>query len=711
MLKRCRKCCGKEVFDSECDIVVAVVGQPNVGKSTLFNVLTGGMERVGNFPGTTVEMNVGRKRYRGKSICFVDLPGIYSLKAVSIDEKIARDFIVFGYWDVVLVLVDLTSGVEGLSLAIQILQLTNRAVIALTKWDIVEKHMSIDIEKIGRLLQVPVVPISALKKIGIEELLDSIVNVVEHGKEMLQGLRIDYGLFEQYLNSITVSIASVLKDARINSRGLAILIAMGNTDICDKLGLSSLCSTLTDVERSISLSAVEYFANRIYEYIRENFSDTINITSIRSLEEGTIYRAIYRVFQNPFLGFVSTFMILFSAVLLAFSINTGFPITLVFESIGMENIAEMLETYTISGIIVQIFEYLKNTVYENISPFNPAIANLLAYGVIKGVGVVVSFIPLILITLVILSIIEDSGLGPLMALSIHSFFARFGLSGRAIYPLFISLGCNVPGIISSRAALDNIERLEIIASSSFIPCQARLVVMIAIVGYLFPGNPVLQALTVIGIYLGGIFLYLFTAKVFRRGVFRSSTSPELVLEIPRIRKPNAKVVWWNSWVLTKHFIVRAGTVLILVITIVWFLTNYGPRGYAEDPIHSYAFYIGRYIGNAIAPLYNLNEDASWKIGFSILTGFIAKENLLATLVVLTEAEEHYTALQSLNLSIPQGIALLVLFMYYIPCAATVGTIYSESKSLKFTILVTTYIVITALMLSLIVYMITNIILH
>ncbi|MEM4618251.1 MAG: ferrous iron transporter B, partial [Ignisphaera sp.] len=533
MLKRCRKCCGKEVFDSECDIVVAVVGQPNVGKSTLFNVLTGGMERVGNFPGTTVEMNVGRKRYRGKSICFVDLPGIYSLKAVSIDEKIARDFIVFGYWDVVLVLVDLTSGVEGLYLAIQILQLTSRAVIALTKWDIVEKRMSIDIEKIGRLLQVPVVPISALKKIGIEELLDSIVNVVEHGKEMPQVLHIDYGLFEQYLNSITVSIASVLKDTKISSRGLAILIAMGNTDICDKLGLSSLCSTLTDVERSAGLSAEEYFANRIYEYIRENFLDTINITSIRSLEEGTIYR----VFQNPFLGFVSTFMILFSAVLLAFSINTGFPITLVFESIGMENIAEMLETYTISGIIAQIFEYLKNAVYEYISPFNPAVANLLAYGVIEGVGVVVSFIPLILITLMILSIIEDSGLGPLMALSIHSFFARFGLSGRAIYPLFISLGCNVPGVISSRAALDNIERLEIIASSSFIPCQARLVVMIAIVGYLFPGNPVLQSLTVIGIYLGGIFLYLFTAKVFRRGVFRSSTSPELVLEIPRIRKP------------------------------------------------------------------------------------------------------------------------------------------------------------------------------
>mgnify|MGYP001626190809 CR=1 FL=1 len=696
-------------YREQCDAVIAVAGQPNVGKSTLFNVLTGRMERVGNFPGTTVAMSIGRRRYKEKTLCFVDLPGVYDLKAVSLDEKIARDFIVFGDWDAVLVLVDLTTGLNGFYLAMQILQLTNRVVIALTKWDEVERlGIKVDLESLRKTLQVPIVPVSALKRTGIEELLNAITLLVESRETIgAKGIYIDYGQLENSLSVATKEIEKVFSNRNVDARGIAILLARGNVDIANRLGVGDVIKMFSNTSQVLGTSVDEFIVKRIYSFIESTFSNLILIKPVKELKEGVVYK----IFQNPFSGFVATFTILFSAIFLAFAINTGFPITTILEALGLGDWASALEKYTISSAILTFFDYIKNIVYSSLAESHPILASMLANGIIEGVAVVSSFIPLILITLMLMSAIEDSGLGPLMAVSLHRFFARFGLSGRAIYPMFISLGCNVPGVLASRAALDDFERLEIIASASFIPCQARLIVLLAIVGFLFYGNPALQAIIVVGVYLGGAILYLVTAKIFRRGVFREKTSPELILELPKLHKPSFEVVLWNSWALTKHFIVRAGTVLILIVAIVWALTSFGSTGFVEDPTQSFAYDVGRAIGVVIKPLYGLSDDSSWKVGFALLTGFIAKENLLATLAVLTGAEESGLALQSLGLTIPQGIAILVLFMYYIPCLATVATIYAESKSTKFTLLVVAYVVGVALIASLAVYGIASLIIH
>jgi len=698
------------ILKNMCKYVVAVVGQPNVGKSTLFNILTGRLERVGNFPGTTVTMNVGTRVYGGESICFVDLPGIYGLKAVSSDEKIARDFIIWGDWDAILVLVDATVGVSGFYLLAQVLQFTKRVVVALTKWDAVQKQgIDVDLERLRKVFGLPIVTVSALKGEGIEELLEAVMSMIRSPESSNDSLYIDYGPLEPFLTILTEAVKQrAMVRHGIALRGAAVLIAMGDRDLAKRLGLDlehTYAEVLAKVRDAVGGDIEEYIADKIDMFLEEAIGSAMRFRA--GYREPV---AIPRIFRNPVTGFLTSFAILLSAIFTAFAINTGFPFTTILEMLGQSSVATALERYTISGIIGMTFDYLKVLVHNTLDSSNYVLASLLADGVIEGVGVVTSFIPLILITLAIMSAIEDSGLGPLMAITLHRLFARFGLSGRAVYPMFISLGCNVPGVIASRAALDDVERFGIIASASFIPCQARLVVMLALVGYILAGHPLLQAITIIGIYFGGMILYLITAKLFRRAVFRVKNPPELLLEIPRLKIPSLRVVWWNSWALTKHFVIRAGTVLTLLVVVVWSLTHFGSQGFITDPSQSFAAGIGAAIGNAIAPLYSLPPETSWKIGFALLAGFIAKENLLATLAVLTGVEERKTAIEQLGITLPQGLALLAFFMYYVPCMATVATIYGETKSLKLTLLVVAYIIGIALTLSLVLYRIA-VILH
>lgn len=260
-----RRCCSEAGgVRGRCDVVVGVVGQPNVGKSTLFNVLTGNTERVGNFPGTTVAMSIGRTSFSGKTLCLVDLPGIYSLRAVTIDEKIARDYILFGDWDALLVLVDPLVGKTGFFLAIQVLQLTNRAVVALTKWDEVEKlGITIDVEGVERVLGVPVVPVSALRRKGLDELMKALISVVS-SRGRAVGIRVDYGPLEGAIEGISKAVSGALASGRIDPRGVAVLIAMGNSDIVDKLGLRGL-----DIRVAVDTPLDDYVAQKIYGFIWE----------------------------------------------------------------------------------------------------------------------------------------------------------------------------------------------------------------------------------------------------------------------------------------------------------------------------------------------------------------------------------------------------------------------------------------------------------
>lgn len=673
-----------------CDIVVAVVGQPNVGKSTLFNALTGRKERVGNFPGTTVDVVVGKRRFGSRCLCFVDLPGVYGLVPSTMEERITRDFIIFGDWDLLLVLVDATAVKEGARLLLQVLQLTSRVVVALTKYDALRGYgASVDVAELEKRLGVPVVPVSAITGWGLLELLSKVVEVAS---EKAQGpaLRVKYPELEAKFSDVVKLVEGAPINAHVDPRGVAVLILMGDRELFNRLSKGHNVSTAT-----IDIGEDEGVALAVESALRHHIRDIEPVIRMgeRLRRKGSI---LLKLFVNPFMGVPLSLLIMFASLIAAFAVSTGSPITEMLYSLGFTDAARVLEEYSISSLIERAVESLKGVV-EGWS--EGAVADFVTNGLLNGVGWVLSFLPVVFAVLAITAAIEDSGLGPLMAISFNNMFRRFGLSGRAVYPLLVCVGCNVPGVMLSRTALDPWERLEVVAAASFIPCSARLVVLLFLVGLIFKGSPLLQVSAVVLVYAGGIFLYLITALLVRKR-YGVREPPALILELPRVQRPHGKIVIWNSWALTKHFLVRVGTLLIALSIIMWALSRMGPGGLVDNIGESYAAQLGHAMGTLLAPLYGLPEGSAWAVGLAVLTGFIAKENLIATLIILAGSE---SPLEALGIGTAQGLALLAFFMYYVPCLATSVTIYTESRSLRFTLAVVAYTLVLSLLISLGVY--------
>ncbi len=691
----------------KCSIVVAILGQPNVGKSTLFNRLTGEVARVGNFPGTTVELMIGRRVVDGATVCFVDLPGVYGLSTSSTEERIARNFIVEGRADVYLVLVDATLPERTMYLALQVLELVPNVVIALTKWDLAHKRgVHIHVDKLAARLGVPVVPISGITGEGVRELLEAIVDVARRRKRS-EVLRIDYGVLETYVRELEELLKNVEIPKNVPLRWVAIRLLEGDEELVEMLRsrgredlLAKIESVRMEIKKLFGRDPEELIINARFRYIEDLLKEVVVRVELPLAEQRE--PLIDRVLRRPLLGGLTSITILFLVFLTIFVINTGFPLNILLDVVGMHEAAEALERYSLSGVIESLFDALSSYVRGALEETNPVLASLLADGVIPGVGAVLSFFPLVLLVSVALSILEDTGLGPRMATALHGAFEKFGLSGRAVYPLLIAFGCNVPAVLASRTAIDDAERLEIALAVPFVPCQARLIVLLYFVTHLLRNNPVAQSITVLSVYLGGVVLYLASSKLFRWIIFKQREPPELVLEIPPIHRPSLRVVWWNSWDLAKHFLKKAGTIIFALSIATWFLLSYGPSGWVEDPSQSYAAELGRVLAPILEAMYGLNSEAAWRVGFALISGFVAKEGLVASMAQMSGIEEN-NVFEVLGLSLAQGLALMVVMMYYVPCLATLAAIYSETKSIKLTLFSILYLVAVSVALSLVVY--------
>ncbi len=709
-MNRCFEALEKKFRD--CTTVVAVLGQPNVGKSTLFNRITGSTERVGNFPGTTVEIKVGSVRYEGERICFVDLPGVYGLSATTTEEKIARSFVLGGRADVYLVIADSTLPERTLYLAIQLLEMSPNVVIAFTKWDLAHKKgVHIHIDKIESRLGVPVVPVSGVTGEGITQLLDTILRIARRKHVRAEPLRIDYGVLESYIKELE----NVLKDVdlgeleRVPRRWLALRLLEGDEEIADMLrsrGLENVVQIAMrmrdEISRIVGRKPEDIAIENRFRFVENILRDTVVRIEVGEEKLSLIDKAM----RNPVVGTALSISILFAMFVAVFAINTGFPLNIVFHLLGLEAAAQAIESYSLGGLLESLFDTLADAVRSHLENLNPVVASLVADGIIGGVGAVLSFFPLVLLIAIAIAILEDSGIGPRMATALHGLFTRFGLSGRAVYPLLIAFGCNVPAVLASRAAIDDVERREIVSTVSFIPCQARLVVILYFVTHIV-GNPMLQASTVLALYIGGVLLYMLSSKLLRAVVFRVREAPELLLEIPPIHRPSLRVVWWNSWDTAKHFLKKAGTIIFALSVVSWALLSFGPSGYVESVQDSYAAIIGKIFAPALQILYDLHPDTAWKIGFALVCGFIAKEGLVASIAQMSGVSEE-SAIEVLGISTAQGIAILVFMVYYIPCLATIAAIYQELRSIRMTALAVLYTVVLALVLSIIIYSILSI---
>jgi len=648
------------------EIVVAVIGNPNVGKSTLFNELTGAKQYIGNWPGVTVEKKEGEKIFGDYKIRFVDLPGTYGLGVSSIDERIARDYIIFEKPDVVVNIVDASNLDRNLYLTLELIETGARVVIALNMMDIAEsKGINIDVDALSKELGVPIVPTIATKGVGIDELCSVIIKVVE-GKIRYRPPQVKYpDTIEKAITEISGLLSRITKD--INTRWLAIKLLMQDEGIVEYIegieGGGEIVSVARNYVEKIRSELGEdplfIIAEARYGMISEMMQKVISRAYVKAVD---ISDLLDRVLTHRILGLPIFFVIMWSVFL--FTFNVAAPIVdgidLLFSWIG-----EIIES----------------------SDINPLLKSFLVDGIISGFCSILVFVPNIFFLFLAMSILEDIGYMSRAAFNLDRIMRKFGLHGKSIISMILGFGCNIPGIMSARTIESEEDRLTTILVNPLIPCSARLPVLVMIASIFFGRY---APLAVFSMYVLGMFLALFMAILIRKIILRGVVSP-FVMELPPYRLPSTKTVTIHMWNRGSKFLKKAGYIIFSATIIIWALAALPPGVEFGGP-ESYAGMLGRLIEPILRPLgYN------WQIAVALFFGFIAKEVFIDVLGMLMG--EDYEAQLGVMLSPAQAYGLMVFVVVYVPCLASLATIKSETGSWKWTIFVCLYELILAFILA------------
>lgn len=664
-------------------LTLALIGQPNVGKSTLFNVLTHGRSLVTNWPGTTVERHEAKLSHGGYELVLVDLPGVYGLTGVTLEERIGRDFILRGRPDVVVVLVDSLALERSLYLALEVLELTGRVVVGVTKVD--EAHIRgihVNYEALSRTLGVPVVPVSAVKRMGLSELLDAAVRVA-FGSEG-PPIRIDYGELEPFLRALSSAIRNVSERLGYPDRWAALKLLENDPTLVEEIRKveeevwAGVEEVVKEASRRLGPDLSALIARKRFEY-----AERIARSAVARLElrvPGPV--RVSRVFYSPYLSPLVSLAILVGVLFTAFTVNTGHPLATLLERLGARDAASWLERHSIVSLAESLLERLAEVARAGLG--GSFLGRLVTEALLGGVFALLLFVPLLLVALSLLGALEDSGLLTRMALGFHAVARRLGLSGHALFPLSLCFGCNVPGVLAARAVPSLEERLRLMLVLPFVPCQARLVVIVAIagaVGGVAGGLLVpLAYLVAVSVALGvSAVLYAYSGR-------RRASEPEMLLELPPLHRPLPRVVWWFTWFNLKHFLAKAGSVIVLGSLAVWLLTNVGPD---LRPVESVNSSVAARLSECLAPLLRplgVVGEGSWTVALALLAGFVAKELFIATLLVATGSTSVGEALGALGLGLPSLAAVTLFVTLYVPCLATMASVRAESRSRALTAL-------------------------
>ncbi|WP_010478834.1 ferrous iron transport protein B [Thermococcus zilligii] len=645
--------------------VIALAGNPNVGKTTVFNALTGMRQHVGNWPGVTVEKKEGIFEYKGERFLVVDLPGTYSLTAHSADELVARDFLLNGNPDVVVNVVDATSVLRNLYLTMEIFEMgIKNVVIALNKIDLAEKKgIKIDVGRMSKVLGVPVVALSAREERGLEGLKEAILKVA-HGE--IAGTPV-IPQYEPEVEREIEHISQCLEETRLASRypprWLAIKLLQRDDEVIKlvkrHLGeekLNEIMTHIGELEEKYGRAIDLIIAGQKFEFIDRL---THEFMTHERLREETFTDQLDRILIHPVYGFVAMALVFYA--LFKFVFTFGLPLQEAldnaFSSFG-EWLAPQIANETLSGLVG---------------------------GIISGVGMVLSFFPLVFLLFFALSFLEDLGYMARVAVLMEGIFRRFGLPGKAIIPLILGLGCNVPAVMATRTLDEEKDRLVTMFVSPFIPCSARLSVISFLAGTFFGSN---QALVALSVYLLAFGVALLSAWIV--GHFIQGEGSPFVIELPEYNIPTWKTLLLHSWERSKEFVKKAGTVILAGAIAIWYFSNFpAPMGTGE----SYA----EKLGHLFEPYIRL-MGLDWKAAVSLLFGIVAKENVISTYGVLYGSEEAIrNALTPL-----QAYVLAVVTTLYIPCIATVGAIRAES-GWKWATAVTLYTIGVASVIGIIVW--------
>ena len=634
-------------------ITFALVGNQNAGKTTLFNQLTGSSQHVGNFPGVTVDRKDGQIR-QYKNTIVTDLPGIYSMSPYTSEELISRDFVLKEKPKGIINIVDATCIERGLYLTAQLLELDIPMVIALNMMDEVKNNGGyVDINELESKLGIPVVPISASKNEGVDELIEHAIHVAKYQEKPLIKDYCDKDDNGGAVHRCLHSIMHLIEDhAKLNDLPLRfaaskcaekdeLIIEQLKLDQNEKETLEHIVSQM-EIERGLDRTAA--IVDMRYSFIRKCTKNAIFKPD--NLKENTRSTKIDKLLTGKYTG-IPIFILIMAIV---------FVVT--FDVIG-----PILQGYLEN--LINSLTLLVQTILNKIN-VSSGIQSLVINGIFKGVGSIVSFVPLIVVLFFFLSILEDSGYMARVAFIMDKPLRKLGLSGRSIVPMLIGFGCTVPATMSARTLPSERDRKMTILLTPFISCSAKLPVYAFICNIFFPKY---KGLIIVLIYVFGILIGILVSHIFKKILFKGDAVP-FIMELPSYRIPSFKNVFHLLWEKIVDFLERAFTVILLATIIIWFLESFDTRlSYVNEPSKSILALIAGYITVIFKPL----GFQSWQVTTSLISGFLAKESIVSTLTLL------YGSSSSLKeaFSIPAIVSLLVFSLLYTPCIAAINAIKKE----------------------------------
>lgn len=661
---------------------LVLIGNPNCGKTTLFNLITHSYEHVGNWPGVTVEKKVGLMHNHTDKYYITDLPGVYSLCPLTLDESITTTYFLNEEFDGLIHVIDASQIERSFQLTIQLLEYQKPIIIALNMVDITDSlGIQLNVNLLQEIWGIPVIPIVARKGQGLTVLRTAICNMET---QTLPKFKLHYG--EPIENAIKDITKLLQVDNPLSSRWRAIQFLEGNKLVENAMTLEDKNQQIHDLKKV--LTAELHQPDRIHSIqstIRSIRESTIQQTmSLIQTENNTrknrYFQKIDSLVTHPVWGIPIFLGLMFIIFKITFD-WLGTPVSDLF-AYGLENIL----TPWIADLLIHI----------QTSQF---VIDLITSGLISGVGGVLVFVPQIFLLFLMISIIEDSGYMTRIAFNLDRIMQAFGLNGKTLIPMIISFGCNVPGAMATRTIEQPRERLITLLLTPLMSCSARLPVYSLLVGTFFVHY---QSLVVFSLYVLGIIVALGLAILFSKFT-KSNEKTMFFIEWPTYHLPSWKTLWCSTWEKTQNFVKKAGTFILGGTVLIWVLAYIGPTGVHVEMNESLLARIGSWIAPVFAPL----GFSSWESGVALITGFLAKEIVVATMNIVYSAPDEQTLSQAISYAFTplQAYSFMVFILLYIPCIATVAVIHRETRSWKWTLFSIGYSLVIAYALSFIVYQI------
>lgn len=668
------------------DITIAFMGNPNCGKTTLFNAYTGANLKVANWPGVTVERVEGAIRDHDMNLRLVDLPGTYSLTSYTMEEQVSRQFVMGDEVDMIINVVDASSLERSLYLTLQLLEIGKPVVVALNMMDIVHKRgMEIDLHRLPEMLGVPAIPVSGRSRTGLQTLMHTAAHhaqsvkpdklIHNHGDHGLEDKHDQYAMVYSEPLEHKIDLLSERLDKRYpdiqNTRWVAIKLLEQDTEVIKKYPLD--CADILD--RSYETEII----NEKYAFIEEMIHEVL----FRHEEKEEMTDRVDRILTHRWFGLPIFLCIMAFVFFLTFflgdRLSDGFQVLLTGLSNGTTHLLHLMH---VSDVVVA----------------------LVVDGVIAGVGGILTFLPNIFVLFLALALLEDSGYMARVAYVMDGIMGKLGLSGRAFLPMVLGFGCSVPAIMASRVLENPRDRYKTMLVTPFMSCSARLPIYVLFASIFFGKYKMIVAYS---LYLIGIVAALLVLLVLHMGD-KNHEPNDLLIELPEYKTPSARTVAIYVWEKVKDYLTKAGTTIFVASILMWLILNFGPGGYTTEMSQSYGALLGKWLVPFFAPI----GLGFWQIAVALIAGISAKEVVVSSTAVLfginninsTQGMHALSGvLQGMGFGVLNAYCLMIFCLLYVPCIATLATIHKESRSWKWTGLTILFQMATAWVLTFVVY--------